>query len=268
VAKQTQPQPFDFKAFYREWFASRPKPAAGQPEVPLTGFKHLWHSWIFPLLWALLVVKLLINPFLLEAYRVPSGSMEKTILPGEWMMADKMSYGLNIPFTDKALFRITSPRPGQIVIFKSPYDGITLVKRCVARGGDIVEVRHKKLLINGKEMVEPYVQHVDDVEIKPPGIEIDPRQFQYYWQSGQLTQENWIRDNFGPVTVPPDCFFMMGDNRDNSFDSRFWGPLPHNRVRGRPLITYWSWAVDGDQPWYLFWQRLRLQRLGRIMFLK
>ncbi|MRR08673.1 signal peptidase I, partial [bacterium] len=159
-----QPSGFDLKAFYREWFAPRPKPAPGQPPVQYTGFRKLWHSWIWPLIWAVLVVKLLINPFLLEAYEVPSGSMLSTIYLGDRLMADKFTYGINIPFTDKLVLRLTRPRPGQIVVFKGPYDGKTLVKRCVGGPGDVIEVRHKQLFVNGAAADEPYVSHADDAE--------------------------------------------------------------------------------------------------------
>jgi hypothetical protein len=98
-----------------------------------------------------------------------------------------------------------------------------------------------------------------------PELPLTPQEMQRYWEQGRLDQSYWVRDNFGPVTVPRDCYFMMGDNRDNSFDSRFWGPLPAQMVRGRPLVRYWSWDIEGGQPWYLFWQRLRFKRLGTPM---
>ncbi len=241
----------------------KPIPEATKKE-PYT-FKKFWHSWLWPLIWAVLVVKLLINPFLLEAYEVPTESMVKTILPGDRLMAEKFTYGIHIPFTDKVVLSLAAPKPGQIVVFKGPYDGKTLVKRCVARGGDIVEVRHKKLFVNGKEMADPFVQHSDDIEYPVPKDAIDQATLQRYWERGQLDQAYWVRDNFGPVQVPKDCFFMMGDNRDNSFDSRFWGPLPRNMVRGRPLIIYWSWDRWSDIPFSRFWQRFRVTRLGKIM---
>jgi signal peptidase I len=252
-------------AFYREWFAQRPKPEPGEQPFQYTGFKKWWHSWIWPLIWAVIVVKLLINPFLLEAYEVPTESMVGTILPGDRLMADKFTYGINIPFTDKLILSLTRPHPGQIVVFKGPYDGKTLVKRCIGGPGDVIEVRHKKLFINGREMDEPYTRHVDDVEYPLPKDGIDPAVFQRYWERGQLDQTFWVRDNFGPVRVPADCFFMMGDNRDNSFDSRFWGPLPRNMVRGRPLIIFFSLDRFSDIPLSKLWQRFHLTRIGKIM---
>lgn len=256
---------FDPKAFYREWLAPRPKPAPGQPPVRYTGFKKWWHSWIWPLIWAVLVVKLLINPFLLEAYEVPSGSMLSTIYLGDRLMADKFTYGINVPFTDRLVLRLTRPKPGQIVVFKGPYDGKTLVKRCIGGPGDVIEVRHKQLFVNGTAADEPYVSHADDAEYAAPPEGVDAAVFQRYWQQGQLDQTFWVRDNFGPVTVPPDCYFMMGDNRDNSFDSRFWGPLPGNLVRGRPLVIFWSFDRFSDIPLGRFWQRFHLNRIGTIL---
>jgi len=269
MAKKPDTQPSGsgpLVAFYREWLAARPKPKPGEPPVRHTGFKKWWHSWIWPLIWAVLVVKLLINPFLLEAYEVPTESMVGTILPGDRLMADKFSYGVNIPFTDKLVLRMTRPRPGQIVVFKGPYDGKTLVKRCVAGPGDVVEVRHKRLFVNGRERDEPYVRHTDGAEYAAPGAVIDPAALQRYWEQGRLDQAHWVRDNFGPVTVPRDCYFMMGDNRDNSFDSRFWGPLPGTLVRGRPWVIFWSYDRFSDIPLARFWERFQLTRIGKPMF--
>jgi signal peptidase I len=123
------------------------------------------------------------------------------------------------------------------------------------------------LYINGREMDEPYVQHSDETEYPMPEGTIDQSLLQRYWEGGKLARDQvfWVRDNFGPVIVPKDCFFMMGDNRDNSFDSRFWGPLPRGKVRGRSLITYWSWDLSPDIPGWKFWQRFRLNRLGKIL---
>jgi signal peptidase I len=204
---------------------------------------------------SVILVKLFINPFLLAAYKVPTGAMERTILPGEWLMADKFTYGIHIPFSDAYVLPLSEPRPGQIMVFKSPYDGRTLAKRCVAKAGDTVAVRGKKLFINGVERTEPYVRHTD-----PHAMEIDYRlidmaQFQKAWQAGQMAHSPF-RDNFGPVVVPKGHLFMMGDNRDDSFDSRFWGPLPRNMIRGRPFLIYWSVDPEGSN---IRWDRIGLK---------
>jgi len=264
MAKEQMGQDNAFVKFYREWFGPQPK-LSKEEKKKLPPFKRLWHDWLWPLIWAVLVVKFLLNPFLLAAYEVPTGSMERTILPGDRLMADKFSYGIHIPFTDHYILALSEPRPGQIVVFKSPYDGKTLVKRCIARAGDTVEVRHKKLYINGREMDEAYVRHSDPGEVAPLELAVDRSQYQQAWQSMRLWDAYWARDNFGPVAVPAGHLFMMGDNRDDSFDSRFWGPLPRRYVQGRPLVIYWSWDRWSDEPLYNFWKRLRVKRIGALL---
>lgn len=264
MAKETRKKDNALTAFYKEWFGPQPK-MSKEEKRKLPPFKRLWHEWLWPLIWAVLVVKFLINPFLLAAYHVPTGSMEDTILPGEWLMADKFTYGIHIPFTGAYVLPLSEPRPGQIMVFESPYDGRTLVKRCVAKGGDTVAVRGKKLLINGVEREEGYVRHTDPHQLDIDFRLIDLPQFQRAWQEGQMANSPF-RDNFGPVVVPRGHLFMMGDNRDDSFDSRFWGPLPRNHVQGRPLVIYWSWDSWAEEPLHNLWKRLRVARLGRLLF--
>jgi len=251
-------------SFYKEWFGPQPK-MTREEKKKLPPFKRFWHDWLWPLIWAVLVVKFLINPFLLAAYEVPTGSMERTILPGDRLMADKFTYGIHIPFTDHYILPLTEPRPGEIIVFKSPYDGRTLVKRCVALAGDTVVIRNKQLYVNGRPRTEPYVRHSDPYVLGIDTVFINWDLFQRAWQEGQLAYDNTYRDNFGPVVVPRGHLFMMGDNRDDSFDSRFWGPLPRQYVLGRPLIIYWSWDHWDNLPPYLFWKRLRLGRLGKLL---
>jgi signal peptidase I len=226
-------------------------------------FKKLWHDWLWPLIWAVLVVKLVINPFILEAYEVPTGSMETTILPGDRLIVEKFTYGLHIPFTRITILPMTTPKPGNVVVFKSPYDGLTLVKRCVATGGDTVEVRSKRLFVNGREIQDRHVIHRDSFPVPPMNPPLPASVFQQDWEERHLVQTYAVRDNFGPVVVPQNSYFMMGDNRDESFDSRFWGPVPRHLIRGRALFIYWSWDKLGEIPLSHFWERLRPKRTGR-----
>jgi signal peptidase I len=251
-------------AFYKEWFGPQPKLTKEQKKQ-MPPFKRFWHEWLWPLIWAVLVVKFLINPFLLAAYEVPTGSMERTILPGDRLMADKFTYGIHIPFTDAYILALAEPKPGQIIVFKSPFDGKTLVKRCVARSGDTVALRDKVLYINGKPREEPYARHGDPHTFYVDTALVNRSLFQQAWQAGQLAYEGSFRDNFGPVVVPPGHLFMMGDNRDDSFDSRFWGPLPRKYVQGRPLFIFWSWDQWDSLPLHLFWKRFRAWRIGKLL---
>jgi signal peptidase I len=263
MAKETKRQDNALVAFYKEWFA-QPK-LTKEEKRRLPPFKRFWHEWLWPLIWAVLVVKFLINPFLLAAYEVPTGSMERTILPGDRLMADKFTYGVHIPFSDAYLLPLTEPRPGQIMVFKSPFDGKTLVKRCVAAAGDTVALRDKVLYVNGRAREEPYVGHGDPHTFEVDTALINRSLFQQAWQAGQLAYEGSFRDNFGPVVVPRGHLFMMGDNRDDSFDSRFWGPLPRKYVQGRPLFIFWSWDRWDSLPLHLFWKRFRAGRIGKLL---
>ena len=168
--------------------------------------------------------------------------MEDTLLIGDFLFATKFDYGIKIPFTNIFIVRWRTPRRGEIVIFKSPVEWRTLVKRCVALPGDVVEIRNKVLYVNGKEVKEDYVKYTDSKIF--PGINMPHFTYQREWEERRFiyytSPLSNPRDNFGPVRVPPDCIFVLGDNRDNSFDSRFWGPLPISHLLGRPLIIWWS----------------------------
>lgn len=169
---------------------------------------------------------LLIRSTVVQAFYIPSGSMEDTLYVGDYLLANKFVFGAPFevpPFRDP-LFRfpaLREPEPGDIVIFRSKTEpGRDLIKRCVAVGGQTVEVRDKQLYIDGVA-----------AEMPPLGKHTDRRVF----SSGTSA-----RDNFGPVRVPEDHFFMMGDNRDNSNDSRMFGPVPKQLIRGKAMIIYWS----------------------------
>jgi signal peptidase I len=233
--------------------------------IKANGLKKFWHDWGWPLLFAFIMVKFVINPLLIEAYEVPTGSMEKTIQPGDRLFAEKFTYGIHIPFTDKTILKMSSPQRGQIVIFRSPYDGITLVKRCIGLSGDTIELRNKRLYINGTATEGSYAQHTDPQEYPSPELMLNEKTVQAEWESGRNSDRYWVRDNFGPVVVPPDCFFMMGDNRDESFDSRYWGPLPRSNVRGRVMFLFWSWDKQSPIPLSKFYQRFRGPRIGKIL---
>jgi signal peptidase I len=173
------------------------------------------------------LLALVIRTFLVQAFKIPSGSMEDTLLVDDHLLVNKFLYGTHIPFTDKDILRFRDPKNGDIIVFKYPLNPRRdFIKRCIGVPGDVIEVKDKVLFINGKEQVEPYVLHRD--------LAVYPR------SAGNP------RDNFGPVTVPPDSYFMMGDNRDFSADSRFWGFLPRKLIKGKAWVIYWPiprWRV-------------------------
>ncbi len=179
-----------------------------------------------------LILALIIKTSIVEAYKIPTGSMEDTLLVGDFLLANKFIYGMRlpIPFTDIRLPELTDPKPGDIVIFKYPRDpSVNYIKRCVAVEGQIVEIRDKVLYVDGKVFEDPpHLKHTDP-KIRPAGM-------------------HGLRDNMPPTRVPQGMLFMMGDNRDNSYDSRFWGFLDRKLVQGKAMIIHWSWAPDRTAP--------------------
>jgi signal peptidase I len=188
--------------------------------------------------------------FVVQAFKIPSGSMRVTFLEGDHLFVNKFVYGLPIPLTEKKVMPLRHVQPGDIVIFKFPapnkeseHYGKDFIKRCVALEGQEVKVINKKVFVDGVERVEPFAQHVEDITY--PGIEGLPRdQYQHAWETGEFARfaGNDVRDNFGPITVPKGCIFVMGDNRDRSFDSRFWGPLKVSAIKGKAWLLYWPFS--------------------------
>ena len=187
-------------------------------------------------LWAL-VLTLFLRAFVIQAFRIPSESMRDTLLVGDFLFVNKFEYGPKIPFTHVRLPGLRAPRPGDVIVFQFPQDpSKDFIKRVVAVGGQTVEVRDKQLTVDGRPVRERYILHTDP-DVRPAGFD--------------------FRDNFGPVTVPRGRLFMMGDNRDNSNDSRYWGTLDMDLVKGRAMFLYWSWDPERGWP--------RWNRLARVI---
>jgi len=171
-----------------------------------------------------------IKTSIVEAYKIPSKSMEDTLLVGDFLLANKFLYGAQLPLIGIRLPAIRDPEPGDVVIFKFPKDSSTnYIKRCIAVGGQVVEIKNKVVYIDGKRLDDPGLVKFED----PGRITPAPQS---------------PRDNFGPVKVPPGHFFMMGDNRDSSYDSRFWGFVPRRLILGKAMIIHWSWGTDPKAP--------------------
>ena len=184
-----------------------------------------------------LILALLIRAYVIQAFKIPSGSMIPTLVIGDHILVNKFLYGTKIPFSETRVLEFTKPEKGNIIVFKYPEDPTRdFIKRVVAVEGDVVESRNKTIYVNGKPTSEPYTQHTDN-SIRPLGIE--------------------PRDNFGPLIVPKNKFFVMGDNRDQSYDSRYWGYVDRKDIKGKALILYWSW--DSKNNW------VRFARIGRLV---
>ncbi|RKY98146.1 MAG: signal peptidase I [Candidatus Hydrothermota bacterium] len=221
--------------------------------------------------WAVVIfVVILLRTFVVAAYHIPSSSMEDTLLVGDFLLAFKPVYGIHIPFTDKVILRMKKPHRGEIVIFSSPLEERRdLVKRCIALPGDTVQIINKVVYINGKPLDEPYAVHKDP-RIFPPKFKVETeaeiKQFEQLWLSGEFRKSeirDFVRDNFGPVVVPDGTVFVMGDNRDFSFDSRFFGPLELKKLKAMPLIIYFSW--NPWRPLWPIWKKIRWHRIFKII---
>ncbi len=194
-----------------------------------------------------LVIWFFLRALLVQAFRIPSPSMEDTLLIGDFLFVNKALYGAEIPVVKKRLPAFREPRRSDVVVFDSPETpGTNVVKRIIGTPGDTLSMRNNVVHVNGKPMPEPYVIRTD------PGIDPEVPQMRD-WQLRYLAgsdRENYrpTLKNWGPIVVPSDSFFVMGDNRDNSYDSRYWGFLGRDRIDGRPLFIYYSFDRGGVLP--------------------
>ena len=184
-----------------------------------------------------ILIALVIRTFVIQAFKIPTGSMVPTLLVGDQILVNKFIYGVKIPYLRKTIIPVTNPEKGDIVVFIFPNDrSKDFIKRVIGVAGDKIEIKNKKIFINGKQLYDPY------------GVYSDDRIFSNAMDS---------RDNFGPVTVPPESLFVMGDNRDKSMDSRYWGFVDLKDVEGKAFIIYWSWNHEDNN--------LRWRRLGSLL---
>ncbi|MFU8857739.1 MAG: signal peptidase I [Deferrisomatales bacterium] len=186
-----------------------------------------------------IVLAVLIRGGLVQAFKIPSGSMLPTLQIGDHLLVSKFLYGVRIPYTSTRVFPLRAPERGDIVVFAYPVDDSKdFIKRILGVPGDLVEIRNKRVFINGEAIDDPW------------GVHVDPAVYPSGYEEGR-------RDNFGPVVVPPDHYFTIGDNRDRSYDSRFWGFVEGARIRGKAFVLYWSWDSERLRP--------RLDRLGNLV---
>jgi signal peptidase I len=194
-----------------------------------------------------LVIWFVLRALLVQAFRIPSPSMENTLMTGDFLFVNKALYGAEIPIVKKRLPAIREPARFDVVVFRSPETpGMSVVKRIVGMPGDTISMQKNTIYLNAVPLDEPHVTKTD-----PAMNPADPRM--RAWQVRYLVGKdpNEYRPtlkNWGPVVVPPDSFFVMGDNRDNSYDSRYWGFLGRDRIDGRPLFIYYSFDKNGMLP--------------------
>lgn len=192
------------------------------------------------------VMWIFLRALLVEAFHITSGSMEGTLLIGDVLFVNKSLYGAEVPFVKARLPSLREPRRNEIVIFDSMEEpGLTVVKRLVGMPGDTISMKDNLLFINSSERSEPYVRLTGDtVDYAEPRM----RAWQLPRLAGDPNGYNPTLKTWGPIVVPPDSFFVMGDNRNESYDSRYWGFLGRDRVRGRAALIYYSYDKSGILP--------------------
>jgi signal peptidase I len=183
-----------------------------------------------------ILLALFIRTFIVQAFKIPSGSMLPTLLIGDHLLVNKFLYGLRVPIVGKRVFQVFRPERDDIIVFVYPEDrSKDFIKRVKAVAGDTIEIRDKVVHVNGQKLEDPYA---------------------HYDVGGRVIPGS-LRDNFGPFTVPDGEVFVMGDNRDHSHDSRFWGTVPVDDILGKAFILYWSWDSEAFRP--------RLGRMGNLI---
>jgi len=212
-----------------------------------------------------LILFLIIRTFIIEAFQIPSGSMERTLLAGDFLFVNKAVYGAQIPGTNARLPGFERPARGDVIVFAYPKDPtLNYVKRVIGAPGEQVEMRAGQVYVDGVPLDEPYVQRIDPLH--------DNFETKFNWQrsfvAGSTTEQRRgyhpTRDTWGPLRVPMGKYFVLGDNRDNSEDSRYWGFVDESAVKGRPLVVYFSYdrATRDPVPWLT---DIRWDRLGSVI---
>ncbi len=192
-----------------------------------------------------ILLAVFIRTFVVQAFKIPSGSMKVTLLVGDHILVNKFTYGVKVPLTDTQLFHFSDPRRGDIVVFRYPVDpSKDFIKRVIGTPGDRVRIVNKKVFVNDQLLEEPYAQYTDN-RILPASVS--------------------PRDNMDTLVVPENGLFVMGDNRDESYDSRFWKFVDLSEIKGRAFIIYWSWNSEGSLTFDPSTSFVRFDRLGKIL---
>ncbi len=205
-----------------------------------------------------------LRAFIVQTFVITSGSMENTLLVGDFLLVDRAAIGSYIPFTHVHIPGYSKPKRGDVLVFRPPPPDDTtmmLVKRLIGMPGDTIQMRNQVVYIDGKRLDEPYVKHTDSKDSSYPWMA---------WQKAYLepgvdkSTYSPTRDNWGPLIIPKDRYFMMGDNRENSFDSRYWGLLPGERLEGRAEFLYFSYNKNSYKP-FPWIREIRWGRIGDII---
>lgn len=245
---------------------SRP-PRPGRPSAPEQSGDGAW-EWVKSIAIAV-VLFLVIRTFFLQAFSIPSGSMEGTLRIGDYLMANNAVFGAPIPFTNLRTPTFRDPEHGDVVVFRPTYNDpvIDVVKRVIGEPGDTLQMIDRVVYRNGEALVEPYVEpnYTPDAPMQLSGWS------GYRWHLDALpatvdrSTYHPTRDNWGPLIVPDGHYFMMGDNRDESLDSRFMGFIPREVIRGKPMFVYFSVDPDVERPFPRLLTAARWDRIGTVL---
>jgi signal peptidase I len=198
----------------------------------LSSFKKSTLREYFESIVVAVILALFIRTFVVQAFKIPTGSMENNLLIGDHLLVNKMVFAPTVSPVERAIMPVGSIRRGDVVVFKYPEEpDRDFIKRVIGLPGETLEVREKKVYINGRPLDEPYVHF-----LQPPVARSE---------YAEVTSFD-VRERYGPVTIPADQYFMMGDNRDNSQDSRYWGFLPRELIKGKALVIYWSYEAGRE----------------------
>lgn len=233
------------------------RPARPRPERWTDGLR----DWLRSIFVALLLF-LVVRTWVVEAFKIPTASMEGTLLVGDFLLVNKAAFGASIPGFGFEVPGFDEPERGDVVVFHPPHEPQkNYVKRIVGAPHDTIEMRDKRLYRNGAPVEEPYARYVDrSGDAVHPGMR---------WQSNHLiastrTRYEPTRDNWGPIVVPEERYFVLGDNRDNSEDSRYWGFVARDQIRGRPWMVYYSF-VPSQQDRLAWLRSIRWRRVGALI---
>ena len=223
----------------------------------------LW-EWT-KIFWISVALFLVIRTFFVEAFKIPTGSMENTLMVGDFLLVNKLAYGAEVPFTHDRLPALEHPHRGDVIVFDWPVDPTkNFVKRLVGLPGDTLAMHDGVLIRNGRTVSEHYVRR--------EAPDMDPAGEEFVWQrdylvrsAGAATSYHPSRNNWGPLVVPPKHYFVLGDNRDDSLDSRYWGFVPDSLVTGRPILIYYSYAPDSSDRAFAWMTHVRWKRLGEFV---
>jgi signal peptidase I len=229
------------------------------PQRPQQPASHGAWEWVKSAIIGFLIF-IVVRTFLIQTFTIVSGSMEGTLLVGDFLVLNKSAYGASVPGTQATLPGYATPDRGDIIVFRGHHEDIDLVKRLVGMPGDTLAMRDGRLYINGQPAPEPYARHTD-----PHGDGSHPWM---QWQSQFLTDSAAAhpyyptRDVWGPIVVPENGFFVLGDNRDESLDSRYWGFIERGQIKGRAVGLYFSYDGRGEGNGVPVLGRVRWSRIG------